>query len=71
MGSLAIDPKRQNGGLGRTMLAAAEDWVRDRGAKRVRMTVINVREALIAWYLRRGYAKTGVTEPFPFGDDRF
>ncbi|MCY1172435.1 Acetyltransferase (GNAT) family protein [compost metagenome] len=71
LGSLAIDPKRQNGGLGRTMLAAAEDWVRDRGAKRVRMTVINVREALIAWYLRRGYAKTGVTEPFPFGDDRF
>jgi ribosomal protein S18 acetylase RimI-like enzyme len=71
LGSLAIDPQRQNGGLGRTMLAAAEDWVRTRGAKRVRMTVINVREALIAWYLRRGYSKTGATEPFPYGDDRF
>ncbi len=35
------------------------------------MTVINVRETLIAWYLRRGYAKTGATEAFPYGDDRF
>jgi ribosomal protein S18 acetylase RimI-like enzyme len=71
LGSLAIEPRRQNGGLGRTMLAAAEAWLHERGAKRVRMTVINVREALIAWYLRRGYSKTGATEPFPYGDDRF
>ena len=71
LGSLAIDPENQNGGLGRAMLAAAEDWVRERGAKRMRMTVINVREALIAWYVRRGYVKTGATEPFPYGDDRF
>jgi hypothetical protein len=31
----------------------------------------DVRDALIAWYLRRGYHKTGETEPFPYGDDRF
>jgi GNAT superfamily N-acetyltransferase len=71
LGSFAIDPELQNGGLGRVMLAAAEDWVRGRGGKRMRMTVINLREALIAWYLRRGYHKTGETEPFPYGDDRF
>ncbi len=71
LGSLTVDPQQQDGGLGRTMLAAAEDWVRERGAKRVRMTVINVREALIAWYLRRGYSKTGATERFPYEDDRF
>lgn len=71
LGSLAIDPERQNGGLGRTMLAAAEDWVRARGGKRIRMAVINVREALIAWYLRRGYSRTGEVEPFPYGDHRF
>jgi ribosomal protein S18 acetylase RimI-like enzyme len=71
LGSLAVDPGRQNGGLGRTMLAAAEGWARDRGARRIRMTVINVRDALIAWYLRRGYSTTGATEPFPYGDDRF
>ena len=35
------------------------------------MTVVNVRVSLIAWYQRRGYALTGETEPFPYGDDRF
>ena len=71
LGSLAIDPAQQNGGLGRTMLSAAEQWVRERGAKRVRMKVVNVRDALIAWYLRRGYHKTGKSEPFPYDDNRF
>jgi hypothetical protein len=42
-----------------------------RGGKRIRMQVVNVRDALIAWYLRRGYRKTGETEPFPYGDDCF
>lgn len=71
LGSLAIDPGKQNGGLGRIMLQAAEDWAHERGAARIRMSVINVRDALIAWYLRRGYDRTGKIEPFPYGDDRF
>lgn len=71
LGSLTVDPGRQNGGLGRRLLAAAEDWARGQGATRIRMTVINLRESVIAWYLRRGYALTGETEPFPYGDDRF
>jgi GNAT superfamily N-acetyltransferase len=71
VGSLAIDPVRQRGGLGRVMLSAAEQWVRERGGKRVQMTVVNVRDALIAWYIRRGYHRTGDTAPFPYGDDRF
>jgi ribosomal protein S18 acetylase RimI-like enzyme len=53
------------------MVQAAEDRARDHGAKRMRMSVTNVREALIAWYLRRGYEKTGEIEPIPYGDDRF
>ena len=71
LGSLAVDPGRQNAGQGRVLLAAAERWAREHGAARVRMTVVNVREPLIAWYLRRGYAPTGETAPFPYGDDRF
>ena len=71
LGSLATDPERQNGGLGKMLLSAAEQWVRERGGRRARMSVINVREALIAWYLRRGYCVTGETRPFPYGDDRF
>lgn len=71
LGSLSIDPSAQNSGLGRVMLAAAEDWVRERGARTVRMTVVNVRDTLIAWYKRRGYVETGETEPFPYHDNRF
>jgi hypothetical protein len=35
------------------------------------MTVIQQREGLIAWYLRRGYHLTGETCPFPYDDERF
>lgn len=71
LGSFAIEPTRQAGGLGGTLLAAAEDWARERGASAIRMSVINVRDALIAWYERRGYRRTGEIEQFPYGDDRF
>ena len=71
LGTLAIDPQHQKGGLGKALLSSAEQWVRERGGRRVRMTVVNLREVLIAWYLRRGYHKTGETVPFPYGDDRF
>ncbi len=71
LGSLAVDPNAQGDGLGRILLAAAEDWVRENGGRHVRLTVINVRQPMIAWYRRRGYSKTGETEPFPYGDDRF
>jgi GNAT superfamily N-acetyltransferase len=71
LGSLATDPDRQNTGLGKIILSAAERWVRERGGRRIRMTVVNVRDTLIAWYIRRGYRASGETEPFPYGDDRF
>ncbi len=35
------------------------------------MNVVSIRDALIAWYVRRGHHKTGETESFPDGDDRF
>jgi hypothetical protein len=35
------------------------------------MSVVNVREALIAWCRRRGYHETGEIIPFPYGKDRF
>lgn len=71
LGSLAVDPQLQNGGTGRRLLAAAEAWVEARQGRRIRMTVVNVRDTLIAWYERRGYQLTGETEPFPYGDGRF
>lgn len=68
---LTVAPDRQDGGLGRAILEAAETWVRARGGAAIRMTVIRQREELIAWYGRRGYAPTGETKPFPYGDKRF
>lgn len=71
-GTFAVRPGLQGGGLGKQLLADAERVARDEWACHlVEMTVIAQREDLIAWYLRRGYAPTGETRPFPYGDERF
>ena len=66
LGQLAVEPARQTGGLGRTMIAAAEDHAARRGATRMEMTVIGDRTELIAYYTRRGYAATGEVRSFPW-----
>jgi ribosomal protein S18 acetylase RimI-like enzyme len=71
LGLLTVRPDLQNRHLGRTLLAAAETYAKERGARRMRMTVVHVRDTLIAWYERRGYVLTGETRPFPYGDERF
>jgi ribosomal protein S18 acetylase RimI-like enzyme len=71
LGALTIEPGRQEGQLGRRLLEEAERIAREAGARQMRLTVIWVREALIAWYRRRGYLPTGKTSPFPYGDERW
>ena len=72
LGLLTVDPPRQAAGLGRMILAAAEDHAATHfGASRIEMTVIAQRGELIAWYERRGYALTGEQRPFPHADPRF
>lgn len=71
LGMLTVRPDLQDRKLGRTLLEAAEAHAAERGARRIRMTVVNVRESLIAWYERRGYRLTGEVEPFPYADQRF
>ena len=70
MGLLTVRPELQNRQLGRGLLAAAEEYARERGAKRMRIGVLHVRDTLIAWYERRGYRKTGGSEPWPVEDPR-
>ncbi|AOT57617.1 MULTISPECIES: GNAT family N-acetyltransferase [Streptomyces] len=71
-GMFAVRPGLQGGGLGRRVLAEAERLAREEwGAREMHMTVISVRDELIAWYERRGYRRTGRTSPFPYGDERF
>ncbi|HET6604983.1 MAG TPA: GNAT family N-acetyltransferase [Xanthomonadaceae bacterium] len=71
-GMFAVRPTLQGSGVGRALLVEAERLARvEWSCSEMRMTVISVREELIAWYLRRGYRRTGQYEPFPYGDERF
>lgn len=71
-GMFAVRPTLQGNGVGKALLAEAERVARDVwNCTRMRMTVIDVRDDLIAWYLRRGYRRTGEHQPFPYGDARF
>ena len=70
-GMFAVDPTQQGSGLGSVVLAEAENYAaREWGITVMQMTVIDVREELIAFYERRGYVRTGITKPFPYGDQR-
>ncbi|MEW5351965.1 GNAT family N-acetyltransferase [Streptomyces sp. 16-176A] len=71
-GMFAVAPALQGAGLGKVIIAEAERRVREIwGVTEMHMTVISVREELIAWYERRGYRRTGRMSPFPYGDERF
>ena len=65
---LAVSPACQAGGLGKSIMTDAEVFVAERGARFVKISVIDVRDSLIAWYERRGYERTGDIEPFPYDD---
>jgi GNAT superfamily N-acetyltransferase len=70
-GMFAVTPLRQNGGLGKQVLAEAERFARDVWqCAAMHMKVIDARAELIAWYERRGYRRTGEYSPFPYGDER-
>jgi N-acetylglutamate synthase-like GNAT family acetyltransferase len=62
---LAVDPDRQITGMGKAIMAGAERFAQERGARQIKISVINVRTSLIEWYERMGYARTGAVEPFP------
>ncbi|PXY38865.1 GNAT family N-acetyltransferase [Flavobacterium cheongpyeongense] len=65
LGMLTVLPELQNSGIGKKMLAKAENHAKNLGLSGITMTVISVREELIAWYKRHGYVDTGEREAFP------
>jgi GNAT superfamily N-acetyltransferase len=70
LGMLCVDPDLQAEGLGRALIADAEDTaVEVFGANVMEMTVIDARPELIAYYERRSYARTGEKRPFPAPGD--
>ncbi|WP_264551399.1 GNAT family N-acetyltransferase [Flavobacterium sp. N2038] len=65
LGMLTVSPELQNSGIGKKLLAEAENHAKALGLSGIIMTVISVREELIAWYKRHGYVDTGEREAFP------
>lgn len=63
-GLLAVDPAQHGKGLGRSLVAAAEDHLRRAGCRTVDIQVVDLRTELPPFYRRLGYAETG-TAPFP------
>ena len=71
LGQFAVSPTRQGAGLGRTLLTAAEEHARSHWhCQTMRMTVLEQRPELLAWYSRCGYLPTGETVAFPYDDIR-
>ncbi|TYT27157.1 GNAT family N-acetyltransferase [Luteimonas viscosa] len=71
-GMFSVRPDLQGAGLGKRLLDECERIVReDWRLPAMRMTVIDIRDALIGFYERRGYRRTGVFKPFPYGDPRY
>jgi ribosomal protein S18 acetylase RimI-like enzyme len=70
LGMFCVSPMEQGKGIGKKLLSAAEEYARKQNCTAIYMTVITVREELIAWYEKYGYQKTGRVLPFPV-DERF
>ncbi|MCL9761383.1 GNAT family N-acetyltransferase [Frankia sp. AiPa1] len=71
-GMFAVRPDLQGGGVGRELLARAEQHaVGAWSAGWMEMLVIAQRSELLDWYRRRGYLPTSRTRPFPYDDRRF
>jgi len=72
LGMFAVYPSVQNSGIGKALLTTAENTAQQLWqCKRMQMSVITLRKELIAWYERRGYRRTGIFKPFPYGQIRY
>ena len=69
-GMFAVRPRLQAAGIGKAILAKTERCAIELWQSRtMTMSVISVQGALIAYYERRGYYRTGDRAPFPFGEE--
>lgn len=71
LGMLTVSPELQGEGIGKMLLSESEALAQFWDCTSIYMTVISVRNELIAWYLKHGFKKTAETKPFPYGDERF
>jgi N-acetylglutamate synthase-like GNAT family acetyltransferase len=62
LGLLSVEPALQKTGLGRRLTAAAEEFAREMGSRRMELTVVNLRAELPPIYEKLGYTVVG-SEP--------
>lgn len=68
IGMLAVRPSIQASGVGKVMLECAERYATETlAAHEIEMVVLRNRPELIAFYLRRGYERTGEFRAYPAG----
>jgi ribosomal protein S18 acetylase RimI-like enzyme len=63
LGMLTVNPLLQAAGIGRQLLAAADEHARKLNCSIIKITVIISRKELIEWYQRRGFIAIGETMP--------
>ena len=57
---LAVDPDRRRSGLGRSLMAAAQDWLTDKGAPKLQLMVRADNKAALGFYQRLGFERQDV-----------
>ena len=70
LGMLTVSPALQGAGIGKKLLAAADEYAKANNCPCIFMNVISLRSELIAWYEKHGYYQTTERKPFP-NDERF
>ncbi len=58
---LAVSPTHRRSGLGRALMAAAEAWLRARGAPKLQLMVREANEGALAFYAALGFETQPVT----------
>lgn len=64
IGGLVVKDGLRSASIGRRLCEQAEDWSRQHGAKKIRVTSRSTREAAHRFYLRDGYRQTKISMVF-------
>ncbi|HXH75000.1 MAG TPA: GNAT family N-acetyltransferase [Bacteriovoracaceae bacterium] len=67
-GMLAVRPNLQANGIGKALIRQVQEFAISKDHKQIRITVINLRDEILAFYNRLGFMFTGREEVFPLGD---
>jgi GNAT superfamily N-acetyltransferase len=64
IGGLVVSNEARSGGIGRSLVARAEQWARERGLKKVVVRSQIAREGAHRFYMREGYERTKTSAVF-------